>query len=188
MDVSGITWKGESIEDAEISRELRAELVRVLSDTNGFILHGGAVPSEKVSSRRPRRLCLGKALMGLRDVRRISVFVLTLALPPGERGRLARCLWPPAKGVCYRGVMLQLIVCSRLRTIRRDAEWCDRDGRAPQIESSASCVRETLLDRRKAANFAKTEMRGQHVETWKYRLKRRNFRVILPCHERLGIE
>ncbi len=133
MDVSGITWKGESIEDVELLRELPADLVRALSDTNGFILRGGAVPSEKVSSRRPRRLCLGKALMGLRDVRRISVFVLTLALPPGERGRLARCLWPPAKGVCYRGMMLELTVRSRLRTIRRDAEWCDRDGRAPQF-------------------------------------------------------
>jgi hypothetical protein len=30
---------------------------------------------------------------------RISFFVLTLALRSGERGRLARCLWPPAKVV-----------------------------------------------------------------------------------------
>lgn len=68
MDVSGITWKGESIEDVEILRELPADLVGVLGDTNGFILRGGAVPSEKVSSRRPGRLCLGQALMWLRDV------------------------------------------------------------------------------------------------------------------------
>jgi len=43
MDIPGITWKGESIEDAEILRELPADLVRVLTDTNGFILHEGAV-------------------------------------------------------------------------------------------------------------------------------------------------
>jgi hypothetical protein len=64
MDDSGITWKGERIKDVEILRELPADLVRALSDTNGFILHGGAVPSEKVSSRRPGRRCLGQALMG----------------------------------------------------------------------------------------------------------------------------
>ena len=43
MDIPGITWKGESIEDVEILRELPAELVRVLSETNGFILHQGAI-------------------------------------------------------------------------------------------------------------------------------------------------
>jgi len=43
MDIPGITWKGESIEDVEILRELPADLVRVLSDANGFILHEGAV-------------------------------------------------------------------------------------------------------------------------------------------------
>jgi hypothetical protein len=43
MDIPGITWKGESIEDVEILRELPADLVRVLSDTNGFILHEGAI-------------------------------------------------------------------------------------------------------------------------------------------------
>ena len=160
MDVSGITWKGESIEDVELLRELPADLVRALSDTNGFILRGGAVPSEKVSSRRPRRLCLGKALMGLRDVRRISVFVLTLALPPGERGRLARCLWPPAKGSCYRGVTLELGVRSRPRTIRRDAEWRDRDGRAPQIESRISRPAERALYRRKVTSCSKMRCTG----------------------------
>jgi len=43
MEIPGITWKGESIEDVEILAELPADLVRVLSDTNGFILHEGAV-------------------------------------------------------------------------------------------------------------------------------------------------
>ena len=43
MDIPGITWKGDSIEDIEILSELPADLVRVLSDTNGFILHEGAV-------------------------------------------------------------------------------------------------------------------------------------------------
>ena len=43
MNITGITWQGESIEDVEILRELPAGLVRVLSDINGFILHDGAV-------------------------------------------------------------------------------------------------------------------------------------------------
>ncbi len=43
MDITGITWKGESIEDVEILRELPADLVRVLAETNGFILHEGIV-------------------------------------------------------------------------------------------------------------------------------------------------
>ena len=40
MGVSGITWKAESFENAEMLREIPAHLVRVLSDTNGFILRG----------------------------------------------------------------------------------------------------------------------------------------------------
>ena len=43
MDIPGINWRGESIEDVEILRELPADLVRVLSDTNGFILYEGAL-------------------------------------------------------------------------------------------------------------------------------------------------
>jgi hypothetical protein len=43
MNILGITWKGESIEDVEILRELPTDLARVLSDTNGFILHEGAL-------------------------------------------------------------------------------------------------------------------------------------------------
>ena len=43
MNIPGITWKGESIEDVEILRELPADLVRVLSDTNGFVIHEGAL-------------------------------------------------------------------------------------------------------------------------------------------------
>jgi hypothetical protein len=39
----GMTWKGESIEDVEILRELPQELFRVLSEVNGFILHEGAL-------------------------------------------------------------------------------------------------------------------------------------------------
>ena len=43
MNISGITWRGESIDDVEILRELPPSLVRILSDTNGFILHDGAL-------------------------------------------------------------------------------------------------------------------------------------------------
>jgi len=43
MHISGITWRGESIEDIELLRELPSNLVRILSDTNGFILHEGAL-------------------------------------------------------------------------------------------------------------------------------------------------
>jgi hypothetical protein len=43
MSIPGITWKGESIDDIEILPELPHDLVQVLSDTNGFILHEGAL-------------------------------------------------------------------------------------------------------------------------------------------------
>jgi hypothetical protein len=43
MEIPGITFKGESIEDVEILSELPTDLVRILSDTNGFILHEGAL-------------------------------------------------------------------------------------------------------------------------------------------------
>ena len=43
MKIPGITWRGESIDDMEILRDLPPGLVRILSDTNGFILHDGAL-------------------------------------------------------------------------------------------------------------------------------------------------
>ena len=43
MDIPGITWTGESIEDVEILPELPTDLVRILSHRNGFILYEGAV-------------------------------------------------------------------------------------------------------------------------------------------------
>lgn len=43
MNIPGITWQGESIEDIEILPELPADLVQLLSDKNGFILHEGAL-------------------------------------------------------------------------------------------------------------------------------------------------
>ncbi len=43
MDIPGITWKGQSIDDVEILPDLPPDLVRVLSQTNGFILHEGAL-------------------------------------------------------------------------------------------------------------------------------------------------
>lgn len=38
-----ITWQGRRIDDVELLRDLPANLVRVLGETNGFILHNGAV-------------------------------------------------------------------------------------------------------------------------------------------------
>ena len=43
VDLPGITWKGPSIEDVEILRELPTDLFHILSDSNGFILHEGAL-------------------------------------------------------------------------------------------------------------------------------------------------
>ena len=43
MNIPGITWKGESIEDIETLPELPPDLVHVLGETNGFILHEGAL-------------------------------------------------------------------------------------------------------------------------------------------------
>jgi hypothetical protein len=43
MNIPGITWRGENVDDVELLRELPPSLVRMLSDTNGFILHDGAL-------------------------------------------------------------------------------------------------------------------------------------------------
>jgi hypothetical protein len=42
MNISGITWRGDGIDDFEILRELPPALGQVLSENNGFILHKGA--------------------------------------------------------------------------------------------------------------------------------------------------
>ncbi len=43
MNIPGITWKGESIDDVEVLRELPSGLLRILSDVNGFILYEGCL-------------------------------------------------------------------------------------------------------------------------------------------------
>ena len=43
MNLPGITWRGESIDDVEILPLLPKELVALLADVNGFILHDGAI-------------------------------------------------------------------------------------------------------------------------------------------------
>ena len=43
MELSGVTWVGPAIGDAEIVAELPGELRDVLASINGFILHGGAL-------------------------------------------------------------------------------------------------------------------------------------------------
>jgi hypothetical protein len=41
--MNGITWRGESIDDVELLPKLPRELTHLLTDTNGFILHHGAL-------------------------------------------------------------------------------------------------------------------------------------------------
>src|SRR5690348_3725097 len=43
MHLRDITWRGESIDDVEILRELPPELAGILTEINGFILHDGAL-------------------------------------------------------------------------------------------------------------------------------------------------
>jgi hypothetical protein len=43
MNIAGITWRGESIDDVEILHDLVPALVHLLSSKNGFILHKGAL-------------------------------------------------------------------------------------------------------------------------------------------------
>lgn len=59
MTISGITWESESIEDVEILSELPLELVQLLNERNGFILHQGAV--------HVRGACLGPEWHSLRS-------------------------------------------------------------------------------------------------------------------------
>ncbi|MFN0054879.1 MAG: SMI1/KNR4 family protein [Planctomycetales bacterium] len=63
MNISGITWRGGPVDDAEILRELPPELVRILIDTNGFILHDGALHVRGASST-PEWHSLRAALQG----------------------------------------------------------------------------------------------------------------------------
>jgi hypothetical protein len=69
-------------------------------------------------------------------------------------GRCARPL-SPAKGAWYRGWWLKSGASSGPGAIRRDAEWCDRDGRAPEVESSVSREEEPALYLDMAANYSK---------------------------------
>ncbi len=43
MNISGITWRGESIQDVELLPDLPLDLLGLLTKTNGFILHNGAL-------------------------------------------------------------------------------------------------------------------------------------------------
>ncbi|MBN8418736.1 MAG: SMI1/KNR4 family protein [Verrucomicrobia bacterium] len=43
MNISGITYRGENVDDEEILGELPPALLRVLTESNGFILHNGAL-------------------------------------------------------------------------------------------------------------------------------------------------
>jgi hypothetical protein len=43
MKISNITWRGESIEDIEVLRELPVELTQILSEVNGFVIHEGVL-------------------------------------------------------------------------------------------------------------------------------------------------
>lgn len=63
MNIPGITWRGDSIDDVELLRELPPGLVRVLSDTNGFILHEGAI-HVRGASRTPEWHSLRAAWQG----------------------------------------------------------------------------------------------------------------------------
>lgn len=50
FQIDGITWKGESIDDVEILRDLPQDLFRILSQVNGFILHEGVLHVRGASS------------------------------------------------------------------------------------------------------------------------------------------
>ena len=63
MNISGITWQGESIDDPEILRELPPDLTRILKDINGFILHNGALHI-RGASIKPEWHSLRTALRG----------------------------------------------------------------------------------------------------------------------------
>ena len=41
--LEGITWSGPAVDDSEILAELPSELAELLRETNGFIVHGGAL-------------------------------------------------------------------------------------------------------------------------------------------------
>jgi hypothetical protein len=63
MNISGITWRGDQIDDPEILRPLPADLTSILFQTNGFILHHGAL-HVRGASREPSWHSIGYAWHG----------------------------------------------------------------------------------------------------------------------------
>jgi len=80
MELAGITWRGESIDDAEILQTLPPDLVRILSITNGFILHHGAL-HVRGASRTPDWHSLRSAWQGPCAIYRLYESVAVTDVP-----------------------------------------------------------------------------------------------------------
>jgi len=80
MTIPGITWKGESIDDVEILPDLPGDLCRMLSDTNGFILHEGAL-HVRGASLTPEWHSLRAAWLGPNAFHRLYEKVKTSDIP-----------------------------------------------------------------------------------------------------------
>ncbi len=80
MQISGMTWRGESVDDVELLRTLPPDLVGILSDTNGFILHEGAL-HVRGASLEPQWHSLRAALHGPTAFHTLYESVLATDIP-----------------------------------------------------------------------------------------------------------
>ena len=80
MKISNITWRGDSIDDVELLKELPSELVAVLADTNGFVLHSGAL-HVRGATHSPDWHSLRKALQGDHALHRLYDSVRVSDIP-----------------------------------------------------------------------------------------------------------
>lgn len=83
MKFSSITWQGGEVEDIQLLAELPAELVGVLKEINGFILHHGAFHLRGAVSK-PEWHSLGAAWKGPNAFHRLYSSVVDSDIPFGQ--------------------------------------------------------------------------------------------------------
>src|SRR4051794_4080141 len=80
MSISGITWRGESPDDIEMLAGLPQELVALLAEVNGFILHSGVL-HVRGASLSPDWHSLRNACCGTEAFHRLYEEVTDLDIP-----------------------------------------------------------------------------------------------------------
>jgi hypothetical protein len=80
MKIPGITWVGEKVDDEELLGNLPLNLVKILSDTNGFILYEGAL-HVRGASLTPEWHSIRAAMLGEAAFHKLYESVLITDIP-----------------------------------------------------------------------------------------------------------